>query len=150
MFVLSSRSLGKMQGVDPRLVNVVKDAIRVSKIDFGVSEGLRTLERQKLLLAKRATKTLKSKHLDGLAVDVFAWVGGEARWELSLYEDIAEAFREAAIENDCAIRWGAAWNVRDIRYWSRSMESAVMTYVETRRSQGRKPFIDGPHFELME
>jgi hypothetical protein len=30
------------------------------------------------------------------------------------------------------------------------MEEAMNAYVDLRRSQGKRPFIDGPHFELME
>jgi hypothetical protein len=28
------------------------------------------------------------------------------------------------------------------------MEEAMMHYIDTRRSEGRRPFIDAPHFEL--
>jgi hypothetical protein len=28
------------------------------------------------------------------------------------------------------------------------MEDAMNSYVDLRRSEGRRPFIDGPHFEL--
>ena len=50
---------------------------------------------------------------------------------------------------DVAVRWGAAWTVTDIREWEGNMEEAMNSYVDTRRSQGRRPFIDAPHFELM-
>jgi hypothetical protein len=29
------------------------------------------------------------------------------------------------------------------------MEDAMNNYIDVRRAQGRRPFIDGPHFELM-
>jgi len=45
-------------------------------------------------------------------------------------------------------RWGAAWNIPDIREWDGTMQDAMDFYIDTRRSQGRRPFIDGPHFEL--
>jgi hypothetical protein len=28
------------------------------------------------------------------------------------------------------------------------MEEAMNNYIDLRRSEGRRPFIDGPHFEL--
>ena len=43
---------------------------------------------------------------------------------------------------------GASWNIEDIRQWENTMEEAMNSYIDIRRSQGRRPFIDGPHFEL--
>ena len=99
-FKLSKRSLGRLEGVDERMVRVVKTAITVSKIDFGVICGLRTVEEQRELVAKGASQTMKSKHIDGLAVDLMAYIGGRASWELNLYDDIADAMKIAADEED--------------------------------------------------
>ena len=85
----------------------------------------------------------------GRAVDLAAFVGDRISWELRLYDDIADAMKVAAVELNVGLRWGAAWNVPDIRHWSGAMESAMMYYVDTRRKQGQRPFIDGPHFELI-
>jgi len=71
-FKLSQRSLDRLDGVKPQLVELVKRAIEITTIDFGVIEGLRSEERQKELVAKGASKTMKSKHLDGNAVDLMA------------------------------------------------------------------------------
>jgi len=150
MYKLSSRSLKRLEGVDNRLVLVTKRAIELTTIDFGVTQGLRTLAQQKAYFNKGATKTMKSKHLDGRAVDVVAYIGRRVSWELNLYDDIADAFKAAAIEHDVQIRWGAAWTVHDIRTWDGTMEEAMMSYVDARRAQGRRPFIDSPHFELMD
>ena len=91
---------------------------------------------------------MKSKHIDGLAVDLMAYVDG-GRWELNLYDEIADAMSEAAREVDVPIRWGAAWSVPNIAQYSEgNMEDAMNSYIDLRRSQGRRPFIDGPHFEL--
>lgn len=148
-FKLSQRSLNNLEGVDERLVEVVKYAIEVTRTDFGVIEGLRTVERQRELVAKGASKTMNSKHIKGHAVDLLAYIGSRGSWELNLYDDIADAMRLGAIEVGVPIRWGAAWNVPDIRDWDSTMQDAMDYYVDTRRSQGRRPFIDGPHFELM-
>ena len=148
-FKLSKRSLGRLEGVDERMVRVVKTAITVSKIDFGVICGLRTIAEQKELVAKGASQTMKSKHIDGLAVDLMAYVGGRASWELNLYDDIADAMKIAADEEDVSLRWGAARHINDLREWDSSMQDAMNEYIDLRRSQGRRPFIDGPHFELM-
>ena len=105
-FKLSKRSLSRLEGVDERMVRVVKTAITVSKIDFGVICGLRTIEEQRELVdPKGASQTMKSKHIDGLAVDLMAYIGGRASWELNLYDDIADAMKIAADEEDVSLRW---------------------------------------------
>ena len=149
-YKLSNRSLSKLEGVDERLVEVVKKAIEYTEVDFGVIQGLRTKEEQEALVAKGASQTMKSKHLEGRAVDLMAYVGGRGVWELNVYDEVADAMKKAAQECGVQIRWGAAWTVPDIREWEGTMEEAMNSYVDTRRSQGRRPFIDAPHFELMD
>ena len=149
-FKLSQRSLDKLEGVDEQLVATVKLAIAVAKIDFGVICGLRTMEEQRVLVDKGASKTMRSKHLDGKAVDLMAYIGSRGSWELNLYDDIADAMKEAAVETGAVLRWGAAWHIPDIRQWNGTMEDAMNAYVDLRRSQGKRPFIDGPHFEIGE
>ena len=148
-FKLSRRSLDRLEGVNDDLVAVVKFAINVTKTDFGVIQGLRTIEQQKELVAKGASQTMKSKHLDGNAVDLMAYINGRGSWELNLYDDLADAMKEGAQMAGVAIRWGAAWHIDDIRKWDGTMEEAMNDYIDLRRSQGRRPFIDGPHFETM-
>ena len=148
-FKLSSRSLGRLDGVDEKLSNVVKRAIGYSTVDFGVIQGLRSVEEQKELVARGLSKTMKSKHLEGRAVDLMAYLNGRACWEINVYDEIADAMKQAAIDEDVHIRWGAAWTVSDIRSWEGTMEEAMLHYVDIRRGQNKRPFIDAPHFELM-
>ena len=154
-FSLSSRSRGKLEGVHPDMVAVVERAIEITKVDFGVTYGVRTLEEQKKLYESGRSQTMNSKHLlqDGSgyshAVDVVAYDGSDVIWEINVYDDICDAFKQAAEEVGCAIKWGAAWSEGDIRTYEGSSEEAMMAYVDLRRSQGRRPFIDAPHFELM-
>ena len=148
-YKLSTRSQEKLIGVKGELKEVVCLAITYTKIDFGVIEGLRTEKRQRTLVDSGASKTMKSKHLDGRAVDLMAYVDGRGCWELNVYDEVADAMKRAAIEVDVAVRWGAAWTVTDIREWNGTMEEAMNSYVDTRRGQGRRPFIDAPHFELI-
>ena len=150
MFKLSRRSLDRLEGVEERLQAVAKQAITLSKTDFGVIQGMRTVEQQKELVAKGASRTMKSLHLEGKAIDIMAYVNGRASWELNLYDDLADAIKEAAKVVGVPIRWGAAWHIDDIRKWNVTMEEAMNAYIDLRRSQGRRPFIDGPHFEIRE
>jgi len=148
-FSLSTRSLDKLDGVEPELVSVVKRAIALTKIDFGVVYGMRTEEEQEKLFAAGKSQTMKSKHLVGRAVDLMAYVDGKGCWELNVYDDLCDAMKAAAEELGIAIKWGAAWSEGDIRTYPGTSEDAMMKYIDLRRSQSRRPFIDGPHFELM-
>ena len=94
-YKLGKGSVSKLEGIDERMIAVVKYAISVTKQDFSVICGMRTIEEQKVLVAKGASQTMKSKHIDGLAVDLMAYVNG-GRWELNLYDEIADAMSEAA------------------------------------------------------
>ena len=149
-FRLSQRSFDKLEGVNEQLATTVKLAILLTKVDFGVICGLRTMEEQRVLVDKGASKTMRSKHLDRNAVDLMAYIGSRASWELNLYDDIADAMKQAAVETGAVLRWGAAWHVPDIRRYDGTMEDAMNAYVDLRRSQGKRPFIDGPHFEIGE
>jgi peptidoglycan L-alanyl-D-glutamate endopeptidase CwlK len=148
-YKLGKRSLSRLEGVNDDLVTVVKYAIGVTKQDFSVICGLRTIEEQKALVAKGASQTMKSKHIDGNAVDLMAYCNGGGRWELNLYDEIADAMKEAAEATGVKLRWGAAWTIDDIGAWEGSAENAMNSYIDTRRSQGRRPFIDAPHFEVV-
>ena len=147
-FKLSQRSIERLDGVDDRLVDVVCRAIEITTVDFGVTEGLRTVETQRQYVATGKSQTMDSKHLTGHAVDLVAYINGQVAWELNLYDNIADAMKQAAIEKNVAIKWGAAWNVPDIRLWRGTMEEAMVYYIDTRRKVNKRPFIDGPHFEI--
>ena len=153
-FKLSNRSLGKLEGVHPDMVATVKRAIELTSVDFGVTYGVRTLAEQEKLYASGRSQTMKSKHLiqeDGYshAVDLVAYDGPDVIWEINVYDNIADAMAAAAMEIGCAIKWGAAWSVGNIARYDGTMEDAMNEYIDLRRSQSRRPFIDGPHFELM-
>ena len=149
-FKLSQRSLDKLEGVHPDMVKCVKSAIEWTKVDFGVICGRRTEAEQRELVDKGASQTMASKHLEGLAVDLMAYVGSRASWELNRYDVIADAMAKAAKEHNVPIKWGAAWSIGNIAQWNSSMEGAMNSYIDLRRSEGRRPFLDGPHFELIQ
>lgn len=119
-FSLSTRSVERLRGVHPDLIKVVKLAITLTEVDFGVTEGIRTRERQRELVAKGASKTMNSRHITGHAVDLVAYLGTEVRWDWPLYHKIADAMKRAANALGVAIVWGGDW----------------------------RTFKDGPHFEL--
>ena len=152
-FNLSQRSFQKLAGVNDILQDTVKEAIKLTKIDFGVIYGIRTLDEQKRLYEAGRSQTMRSKHLlqdddTSHAVDLMAYDGSNPSWELVMYDDIADAMKEASKKTGAVLRWGAAWHIDNIAEWDGTMEDAMNAYVDLRRSQGRRPFIDGPHFEL--
>ena len=153
-FTLSSKSLAKLEGVNESLQNCVKRAIELTKVDFGVICGTRTKTEQAELVKKGASKTMNSRHLPQAstgtshAVDLMAYCGSRASWELNLYDDIADAMKAAAIEVGINLRWGAAWHM-PLNDSKGTAEELMNQYIDIRRSEGKRPFIDGPHFELV-
>ena len=147
-FKLSQRSLDNLKGVDKRLQKVVEIAITKTEVDFGVICGLRTVEEQKALVAKGASQTMKSKHLDGHAVDLMVFIGSRGSWELNLYDEVADAMRIAALQVGLPLRWGAAWH-KNLTDWDGTAEDLMNEYIDLRRSQGKRPFLDCPHLELV-
>ena len=153
-FNLSQRSLDKLEGVHPDMVAVVKRAIELTDVDFGVTYGVRTVEEQEKLVASGRSQTMKSKHLIqdtgySHAVDLVAYDGSDVVWEINVYDNICDAMARAADELEVPVKWGAAWSEGDIRFYEDTAEDAMNAYIDLRRSQGRRPFIDGPHFEMM-
>jgi peptidoglycan L-alanyl-D-glutamate endopeptidase CwlK len=113
-YKLSKRSLDNLKGVHPDMVNVVKRAIEITTVDFGITEGLRTKQRQAQLVAEKKSQTLNSRHITGHAVDVMAYVRGKGSWDWELYEEINKAFQQAAKELRIKVVWGGSWtSLRD-------------------------------------
>ena len=69
-YKLSKRSMGRLEGVHPDLVEVITESIKRVPIDFGISEGMRTVDRQKQLVASGASTTMNSRHLTGHALSL--------------------------------------------------------------------------------
>jgi len=124
-FQLTKADRLKLRGVHPDLVAVVELAAELSDRPFRVLEGLRTLERQRTLKAKGASKTLNSRHIKaangyGHAVDIAPLDGNTVSWAWPLYTPMAKAMKQAARELGTPLEWGGDWI----------------------------KFRDGPHFQL--
>lgn len=146
---LSQTSLNRLNGVHPDLVRVVKRAIEITDIDFTVLEGLRTTARQKQLVAQGASQTMKSKHIEGNAVDLGAYVKGGVNWDEANYYPIMAAMAQAAHELKIPVRSGGCWrSLLTIEPTVEAMRAAVAAYVAERRKAKKKPFLDFVHFEL--
>ena len=119
-FYLSMSSRAKLEGVNSKLQAIVYRAIEITTVDFVVTEGLRTKERQVKLVASGASQTMNSRHLTGHAVDLAALIEGEIHWDWPLYYKLADAMKMAAKDLKIPLEWGGDW----------------------------KEFKDGPHFQL--
>lgn len=119
---MDARSEKNLTGVHPALAAVAHLAYArmTGELSFIVTEGLRTLERQRELVRTGASQTLKSKHLEGRAFDVAATINGRVHWDWPLYVTISGVMKEAAKELGVQIEWGGDW----------------------------VSFPDGPHFQL--
>ena len=117
---LNATSEARLKGVHPDLAKVIQRLAKDSKTDFIVTEGLRTLARQKQLVAAGASKTMRSRHLTGHAVDLAVTVNGDIRWDWPLYLRLAALMKSNALRLGVKMVAGADWAT----------------------------FKDGPHYEL--
>ena len=146
---LSQVSYRNLKGVNEQLILLVEKAIISTPVDFRVTDGLRTIKQQKYLVAIGASITMNSKHLTGRAVDLVPWIAGKPRWEWPLIYKLAEHIRTVAIENGIGLIWGALWDVTFTGTIAKPQE-LVEAYVKRRRKSGKRVFLDGPHYQLVD
>jgi len=109
----------KLQGVHPDLVRVVR-AAESGPVKFRVTEGVRSIARQRALVMGKKSRTMRSRHLTGHAVDLAVMIGNTVVWEWPHYQQLAAQVKEAARNEGVPIEWGGDWAT----------------------------FKDGPHFQL--
>jgi len=126
---LNASSIAKLRKVHPDLVKVVnRAAVIINDPSFGfvITCGIRTIEEQRKLLAAKATRTMRSRHLPGKktgfshAVDFAVTLDGKVKWDWPLYAKLAKAMKQAAKDAKVPLEWGGDWT----------------------------SFKDGPHFQL--
>ncbi len=143
-----SRTEKELVGVNADLAQLVLDAQKTSKQYFECTDGLRTQAEQKALVAKGASQTMNSLHLTGKAVDLVPFEFKKPRWEIPLCFIIADEVFRLARERKIPLRWGGAWNCRDITQNNKSAETLHREYIYNCKINKRRPFIDAPHYEL--
>jgi len=117
----TARDEQRLVGVHPALVKVFRRVAEVSVIRFTITEGVRSLTRQKVLVAKGLSKTMKSRHLTGHAIDVALYDDdGKITWDLQKYKDFATIVEQVAASHGIEVEAGVRW----------------------------KTIVDGPHFQL--
>ena len=106
MYKFGKRSRQRLKGVDPRLVNVLNELIKI--MDVTIIEGLRSKQRQEILLKEGKTKTKFSKHIKGKAVDLAPY---PIDWEdRERFHYMGGMLRGIAHEMGVKIRLGGDWD----------------------------------------
>ena len=125
-FKFGKTSEEKLSTVNSQLASVARKALELTPIDFGITEGRRSI------VAEGASKTMKSKHLTGHAIDIVCYADDKITWDLEYYQIVANAFALACEELHLNVRWGGSWKVNDFTL------------------DPENKFIDAVHFELIE
>ena len=100
------RSTQRLKGVDTKLVNVLNELVKI--MDVTIIEGLRSQERQDELVAKGASKTKYSKHIQGKAVDLAPY---PIDWEdRERFHYMGGMVRGIGQQLNVNIRWGGDWD----------------------------------------
>lgn len=124
---LSKASIEKLSSVKPELQKVIYKSFETMPFDVIVLEGIRTKARQKELYAKGASKTMKSKHLTGDAVDLAPY---PIDWsDKAKFRVMAEHVLAAAKILNIKVRSGTDWDMDGD--WK------------------DEKFYDGPHIEIL-
>ncbi len=112
-----SRTQGNLSEVHPDLQAVAKRAIELCKergLDFICTDGHRTFEEQRYFVSTGKSKTMNSRHLGGLAIDVAFYCEGKCNYVFEDQKALWEVFKEAADELSIPIEWGGNWkNFKD-------------------------------------
>lgn len=98
----------------PKLKLLLNEAIKTSPIDFTVIETVRTLQQQKINVAKGVSKTLKSKHIpsnnkSGLceAVDIAPY---PIDWkDIKRFIQLSQHIKNIAKKLNISIEYGGDW-----------------------------------------
>lgn len=120
-FFLGARSLEELKPVDIGLQAVTHCAIAHTPVDFTVYHGFRTDAEQRGFIAAGVTWVLRSKHQDGLAIDIMAIdpATGKGSWAKQLYYRIAPAFYACGEHLGYPITWGGEWTKQDLVHFER-------------------------------
>ena len=106
---LSELSKKRLEGVDERLKAVVIECAARCSFPFNVSEGVRTIEKQREYYHQGKSKTMNSKHLTGKAVDLYPLTMNRKQIDWSRFEDLADLMFQVAKDQDTEIVWGGHW-----------------------------------------
>lgn len=151
MFSFSKRSITLLNKVHPDLKSLSMLAIKKSVLDFAIlSSTIRTVEQQRQFVKDGKSTTMNSRHLPNsmgqvCAIDIGVLINNRISWKTSLYPSVADAYQKAARELDINLVWGGCWqNINQ----DLDIDELQFKYIERKRREGKRPFMDLVHFEL--
>ena len=115
-FKFGKKSLEKINNpkLHPKLKLLLNEAIKTSPIDFTVLETVRTIEQQRIYVAKGTSKTMKSRHIpstnkSGLC-EAFDIAPYPIDWKnIARFKQLAEHIKKVAKQLNIAIEHGGDW-----------------------------------------
>ena len=137
----SKRSLDRLQTCHEDLQKIAKEALSLSDIDFAVTEGHRSVVRQRLLYATGKSKIdgqkkkSKHNHFPAQAFDIVACIRGKTSYQECYLAYLGGVLMTTAQrllnerQTTHALRWGGNWD----------QDGEIVT---------DQNFVDMPHFEL--
>jgi len=140
-FKFGKSSIDELNTCHNDLQLIMNVAIEITSVDFGISEGYRSVKMQKEYFDRGLSKidgiTKKGKHnvYPSIAVDIYPFIEGKAKWDnehLSYLSGIIHAVSEilyAQGKIEHKVRWGGNWDMDGVLLLDQS-------------------FDDRPHFEL--
>lgn len=109
MFKFSTKSEQLLNTVCKELNILAHEVIKISPIDFSITEGFRDRMKQKELYNECKSRTLKSKHCECKAIDIMCCKEGYKEPLRDIYIVIG-LFLAKAKELNINIRVGALWD----------------------------------------
>lgn len=153
----SSRSYGILRKCESVLTDFSERTLYYNETDLSVSKhSVRSLRMQQHFVDIGVSKTMNSAHLPNengksRAVDLNIYIPGINPWMLAngklqdMYIDLHIAAQKAARELDLNIRSGICWHNLNT---NQPVQKLLKDYRQRKMNQNRRPFFDGPHFEL--
>lgn len=124
MYKFGERSLKCLETCEEDLVIILTEALKTSMVDFGVSEGHRSLERQQKLYNEGKSRidgiTKKGNHnyFPSRAADIYAYVPGNSGYAFDkvhlaylgghIMATAAQLYAKAIVSHK--LRWGGNWD----------------------------------------
>lgn len=140
MIELDAKSRAHLDEVHGDLRAVILRAAELSDVKFTVTDGVRTMAEQLEHFRKGNSKTTKSRHLTGHAVDLLAFKNGKDAWQLpeanqvAAFRPVADAVKVAASELGVPIEWGYdlwGWDAPHFQLpWSEYPEGREISHLD--------------------
>lgn len=115
-YKFSKRSLDNLKGIHPQLVKLMHKALEDAPIDFVITEGIRTVERQKQLFKEGKSKcdgvVKKSNHqvkADGFGYAVDLYPLPIQYKDMKPYKTLSEHIKKVAKKLKINIVYGGDW-----------------------------------------